>query len=438
MKPRREAVHELEIHGAQSIQPNGATAKHASEPAQGKFCPLCATSDRSSGSRRPRARIMTVMSDAGSRPVPTSTRSMRPPTLLQRMGTLRISPAAAVPLSIGGTLIAAVGDAVTTADATFTLFYLVPLSLAVWYASLRLGYLIICLIIASSLGLDVFYATHRIKWIFIAWNTAMEAGLFILFAHVLSTLRDRMNEEVNLRTGAIDQLRHAERLTTIGKLASGVAHELGTPLNVISGRASLIIASKVADTDTRNSAAIIVEQVERSVGIIRHLLDFARRGGSHREALNLSAVCRETVDLVTPFARKAGVEIELQGPAVSASCNRGEVQQVLSNLLTNAIQAMPKGGRITVTTRLATTMPPDSKSEPPRTFAAFTVRDTGTGIPLDILPQIFDPFFTTKDVGLGTGLGLSVSYGIIRDHGGWISVDTRLGEGTSFTVYLPT
>jgi signal transduction histidine kinase len=208
-------------------------------------------------------------------------------------------------------------------------------------------------------------------------------------------------------------------------------------LSVISGRASLIASGRMAEREAKQSATIIVEQVERIATIIRHLLDFSRRGGAHKDAMDLQMVCRETIELVAALGRKSGIEIELRGSPVTASCNRSELQQVLSNLITNAIHAMPEGGLITVTTGLETTRSPDEKATPSRGFAVVAVRDAGTGIPLDVLPQIFDPFFTTKEVGSGTGLGLSVSYGIVRDHGGWISVDTRVGEGTTLTVYLP-
>jgi len=385
--------------------------------------------------------MTTLIQNALQRTRPTtsaSPRSTRLPAILSRLGSFEIARSKALPVAIALTLIAGVGDAVTTADATFTLFYLVPLAIAVWYRSLGAGYVIIGLILICGIMLDMRFSTRQLGWTFVAWNTVMDAGLFATFAYVLSTLRERMNLEVHLRTLAIDQLRHAERLTTIGKLAAGVAHELGSPLSVISGRAALIASGKLTEPDTTRSATVIVQQVERIATIIRHLLDFSRRGGTHREAVDLQKVCRETLDLLASIARQSGVEMTLCGSPAVAACNRGELQQVLSNLIANATHAMPKGGLITVTTGLATTRPPDQKGSAPREFAVVAVRDEGTGIPLDVLPQIFDPFFTTKDVGTGTGLGLSVSYGIVHDHGGFIGVDTRVGEGTTFTVYLPT
>lgn len=352
-------------------------------------------------------------------------------------GNLRIPPSKAPVVAALATLIVAVGDALTTAETTFTLFYLAPLFIAVWYGSRQAGYVVIGLIVACSLAVNVLFSAHRPGWIFITWNVSMEAGLFVVFANVLASLRTRLRKEMELRMRALDQLRHADRLTTIGELAAGIAHELGTPLNVISGRASLIAEDRSAGRQIRQSADIILQQVDRSATIIRHLLDFARRGGTHREASNLKHLCRETIELFAPLARKSDVEIKLLGPDVEASCNRAEIQQVLSNLMTNAIHAMPRGGRLTLTTGLEMASVSGAKDARAREFADISVHDTGTGIAPDIFPQIFDPFFTTKDVGTGTGLGLSVSFGIVRDHGGWISVDTQLGEGTTFTVHLP-
>jgi signal transduction histidine kinase len=138
-----------------------------------------------------------------------------------------------------------------------------------------------------------------------------------------------------------------------------------------------------------------------------------------------------------PLASKSGIEIVRSGETTSAPVNHSEIQQVLTNLITNAIHAMPDGGRIDIDIRIERARPPEDKHGNPKDYVVLSVNDSGTGIAPDVLPKIFDPFFTTKDVGRGTGLGLSVAYGIVRDHGGWIAVNTRLGQGTTFSVYLP-
>jgi signal transduction histidine kinase len=151
----------------------------------------------------------------------------------------------------------------------------------------------------------------------------------------------------------------------------------------------------------------------------------------------MSDLAVTTTKMLNSLASKSGVQIVALEESVHAEVNRSEIQQVLVNLVTNAIQAMPNGGRIDVDVREERTRSPEEKHGQLQDYVVLSVRDRGAGIAPDVLPKIFDPFFTTKDVGQGTGLGLSVAYGIVQDHNGWVNVDTRLGEGTTFSVYLP-
>jgi signal transduction histidine kinase len=187
----------------------------------------------------------------------------------------------------------------------------------------------------------------------------------------------------------------------------------------------------------RASAQVVLEQTARVSIILRQLLDFARRGGAHPETTDLSELTRATVELLRPLAAKSRVRIACSGERTAARVNRSELQQVLTNLVTNAMHAMPGGGSIEVSTHHEFTSAPGHRDSQRRGYAVVSVRDHGTGIALDVLPKIFDPFFTTKDVGRGTGLGLSVAYGIVADHHGWISIDTAEGRGTTVTVHLP-
>jgi two-component system, NtrC family, sensor kinase len=182
-----------------------------------------------------------------------------------------------------------------------------------------------------------------------------------------------------------------------------------------------------------SSAVIIVQQIERMSVIIRGLLDFSRRGARTKQSLDLRDLCSATAALLSPLAKTADVEITLAGEALRVSVNAGEIQQVLSNLITNAVHAMPSGGLIAIAIGKTVELH-DAKEQ---NYACITVRDGGTGIPPDVLPQIFDPFYTTKDVGQGTGLGLSVAYGIVRDHGGFIRVQSEIRKGATFRVLLP-
>jgi signal transduction histidine kinase len=239
---------------------------------------------------------------------------------------------------------------------------------------------------------------------------------------------------------ALEKLRHTERLATLGRLSAGMAHELGTPLNVIAGRAQLIARQDIPAEDIRRSAHIIGEQTERMTAIMRQLLDFARRGQARKQPVELDGLIRGVVDLLAPTARKQSVEIKWQPaekpPKVDA--DPGQLQQVLLNLAMNGIQAMPNGGRLDL--RLVqveqAVRPGDDAAEPGK-WCRLQVEDQGQGIAAEDLPHIFDPFFTTKEVGQGTGLGLSIAYGIVEEHGGWIDVASTPGRGSLFSIYLP-
>jgi two-component system NtrC family sensor kinase len=261
-----------------------------------------------------------------------------------------------------------------------------------------------------------------------------------LMTSQLAETNRRLTSETDAKLRALEQLRHAERLTTIGTLAAGIAHELGTPLNVVSGRARLIQESAPSGGEVRHQAEIIVEQVKKMTAIIRQLLDFARRRTPQKASLAFGPLVAQTLDLLRPLARKRGVSLAAasrEGEArVRADAN--QIQQALTNLVMNAVQASPSGATVTVESDLAEASPPDSPGTPPRSYFRVSVQDQGAGIEAEALPRIFEPFFTTKDVGDGTGLGLSVTYGIVSEHGGWIAVESTPGAGTRFSVHLPT
>ena len=247
--------------------------------------------------------------------------------------------------------------------------------------------------------------------------------------------------QTSRRIATLEQLRHADRLSTVGKLASGIAHELGTPLNVISGRAAMITTREAEGDDALDSARVIKQASDRMAAIIRQLLDFARRGGPQRSNDDLSAIARQTIALLGTIATKKGITIAVHADQeVHADVDAGQIQQALTNLVVNAIQASAARSTIDVTVgRARVTAPPelDRDGGAPSEHAFLRVRDDGPGIPREVRERIFEPFFTTKAVGEGTGLGLSVSWGIVRDHGGFIVVDVPDEGGTTFTIYLP-
>jgi two-component system NtrC family sensor kinase len=270
----------------------------------------------------------------------------------------------------------------------------------------------------------------------------------------LAAARRRIDTETEGRLHALDQLRHADRLATVGTLASGIAHELGTPLGVVLVQARMIEERELGVDETAQSGKVIVDQVARITRVIRQLLDFARsrRSGAPTDAggaqapqpmalerTDLQALSRGSVALIKPLCDRANVKLVINGgEPVYAHTDAGLIEQVILNLVMNALQASEGGGQVRVTVARSHQEPPPELGQVAGEFARITVEDDGSGIDPDILPRIFEPFFTTKEVGEGTGLGLAVSYGIVREHGGWIAVTSERGRGSRFDVYLPT
>jgi signal transduction histidine kinase len=254
----------------------------------------------------------------------------------------------------------------------------------------------------------------------------------------LATARDRLTAETAARIRTVEQLRHADRLKTVGQLASGIAHELGTPLNVVWARARRIGSSQ-SSASSVDDARIIAEQAERMTHIIRQLLDFARPRAPRRERVDLRELAARTAAMLDSAAMRNRVRISIGGDTapVWVEADPDQLQQVLSNLMMNGIQAMPAGGDLAVTFEVRAARPPVDVGGPEAEYQCVRVRDSGHGISEEHVRRLFEPFFTTKQVGEGTGLGLSVSRGIIHEHGGWIGVASRPGCGAEFTLFLP-
>jgi two-component system NtrC family sensor kinase len=260
----------------------------------------------------------------------------------------------------------------------------------------------------------------------------------------LEAAADEVRASTRDRFAALEQLRHAERLTTVGRLASSVAHELGTPLNVVTGRARLIIED-ARDTDTH--ASIIVDQAERMTKIIRQLLDYARRRPPQKDEQDLARLAAGVIPLLSTLAIKKQIALRFRGdvPAAPVTADPTQVQQALTNLIVNAIQASASGGAIDITLRAARARPAGrtpagaagtATGDEIDTFSV-EVRDYGQGMSSEVLARVFEPFFTTKPVGEATGLGLSVAHDIVEEHGGWIGAESEAGRGSRFTVFLP-
>jgi two-component system, NtrC family, sensor kinase len=224
------------------------------------------------------------------------------------------------------------------------------------------------------------------------------------------------------------RLVQADKLSSIGLLAAGVAHEVNTPLAVISTYAQMLAKQISGDDQKSRLLEKIAKQTFRASEIVNSLLNFSRTSTTEFVDIDLNRVIRETVSLIDHQLQKTGVEarLSLDATALSIRGNFGKLQQVFLNLFINARDAMAEGGSLTVRTW----------SE--AGFAHIEVADTGHGIAPEHLARIYDPFFTTKGARKGTGLGLSVSYGIVQEHNGILEVESHLGRGTRFRLEFPS
>lgn len=249
---------------------------------------------------------------------------------------------------------------------------------------------------------------------------------------------ERVRRERSARTAILERLRRGDRLSTVSKLASSMAHDLGTPLNVVSGRAMMITSTPGCPPEIASDARIIGEQASNMTQIIRRMLDHARRRDVQRASVPVRELVHRAVELVEPLAEPQKVEIEQSGPSeLVAGVDEIKVLQVLTNLMVNGIEAMPQGGRLRLQwTKVEVEEPPDSRAAA-GAYIRISVEDNGVGIDANALEKIFEPFFSIKGSGGGMGLGLPVCHSIIRDHGGWVEAHSQPGRGSRFDVYLP-
>jgi len=238
-------------------------------------------------------------------------------------------------------------------------------------------------------------------------------------------------ENVTSRVKLEETLQQSEKLSSIGLLAAGVAHEVNTPLTGVSSYTQMLLGM-IPETDPKHALLLKVQkQTERATNIAGNLLNFSRAGngaGTEFGEIDVNKILDDTLQLLEPQLRKSRVEVikkYLEKPPKIYG-NAGKLQQVFTNLVLNARDAMFDGGAITLTTCIN-----DDEA------VVIEVADTGIGIEPENLSKIYDPFFTTKGVGSGTGLGLAVSYGIVQEHAGTIAVESEVGSGTTFRLEFP-
>jgi len=255
-----------------------------------------------------------------------------------------------------------------------------------------------------------------------AWPAQTAAGRVVGAVVVL--------QDAGVRARLEEQLKQAQKLSSIGAIVSGVAHELNNPLSAVLGFAELVSAAPAATPDLQKQLTIIRDESRRAAKIVRNLLAFVREHKAERAAASLNDIVQRVTELLIYDFRTGRVKLvlDLDAKLPSASLDANQIQQVLFNLLQNArhaIQEKGDAGTVRVRTR-----------HDPQTVV-MTVEDDGGGIKPEAVPRLFEPFFTTKPVGKGTGLGLSVCRGIVEEHGGRLDYENRPGEGVAFHVRLP-
>ena len=278
----------------------------------------------------------------------------------------------------------------------------------------------------------------------------MEFTQFLLFlflalgslsGQLLAAIMAERDDALERRLLLEEQLRHSQKMEAVGRLAGGIAHDFNNLLTAIIGYTEIVLTSLDPKDERRADAEEIGRAAMRAADLTRQMLAFSRRQVLQPKIIDLNTALSK----VEPMLRRVigeDIVMTVTGKATSpyVRVDPGQVEQVVMNLVVNARDAMPQGGRLTVETAdavlddAALADQPDVK---PGTYVMLSVTDTGVGMPPEVRARIFEPFFTTKDVGKGTGLGLSTAYGIVRQSDGHIAVSSELGLGTTFRIYLP-
>ena len=260
---------------------------------------------------------------------------------------------------------------------------------------------------------------------------------------ILEESKNRLEQTLAELNVAQEQVVRQERLAAVGQLAAGIAHDFNNILTAIIGYAEILDlrAENLSSTD-RKHINIIIKQGERAAHLIRQILDFSRKSIRQPRSLDLGDFLQNThIFLQRIIPETIRLRLQIGSDPFLIEADPTQLQQLLTNLAVNARDVMPEGGLIEFrlsSFSLEVGEPPPCPYLPPGKWVCLAVSDTGRGIPTEILPRIFEPFFTTKDVGQGTGLGLAQVYGIVKQHEGFIDVESQVGAGTTFTVYFPS
>ncbi len=248
-------------------------------------------------------------------------------------------------------------------------------------------------------------------------------------------------QDITEQSSLENQLRQAQKMEAVGQLAAGLAHDFNNILTVIQGYSTLLHSSRASDSADRKPLQTIISAAERARKLVRQLLTFSRKQIMQRTAMDIQSTLSVIAEML-PRVLPESIQVTIDAPAALPQINAdpGMMEQMLMNLAVNANDAMEAGGKFTISVEEVQVSPEyaeNQKDARPGRFLCLTVSDTGCGMPPDVLSHIFEPFFTTKPVGKGTGLGLATVYGIVRQHDGWIEVQSQPGEGTAFRIFIP-
>jgi PAS domain S-box-containing protein len=278
------------------------------------------------------------------------------------------------------------------------------------------------------------------------WRHRTREGKFLemeITAHALAPGKTWlcMAIDVTERSKLEAQLRQSQKMESVGQLASGIAHDFNNLLTVISGHIGMLMAEKPASPKAADSLKEIAEASKRASDLTRQLMTFSRKHPLHLQVADLNEIVNNVGKMLRRIlGEDIALTVDFAPGLPSIKADLGMMEQVLMNLAVNSRDAMPKGGQLFIRISAVVVEPAQTWLNPdavPGRFVCLTFQDTGSGIAPENLSRIFEPFFTTKEFGRGTGLGLATVYGIVKQHQGWIQVHSRLGEGTTFHIYLP-
>ena len=247
----------------------------------------------------------------------------------------------------------------------------------------------------------------------------------------LRAAREELQERIIAQRMAESRLVQAAKLAAVGEMAAGIAHELNNPLTTVSGFTELVLEELPDGSGVKNDLELVLKEAQRARSVVRRLLDFARQSESARVRSDINEILIDVLALVNHLLHTSGIQLitDLADGLPWISVDRNQIKQVVLNLIHNALHAMPTGGELHIKT--------ERRCRDKRDWLIISLKDTGTGIAPENIERVFEPFFTTRSKDGGTGLGLSVTYGIVTDHGGLIDVESQVGKGSMFTVWLP-